>query len=57
MSILGVTVIVMSTKVGTSTDFDGKYTIRAKKGGCIGNLATCMETIKATVSALKVSTS
>jgi iron complex outermembrane receptor protein len=32
MSIPGVTVIVMSTKAGTSTDFDGNYTIRAKKG-------------------------
>jgi hypothetical protein len=30
MSIPGVTVIVM-TKAGTSTDFDGNYTIRAKK--------------------------
>jgi hypothetical protein len=31
MSIPGVTVIVMSTKAGTSTDFDGNYTIRAKR--------------------------
>jgi iron complex outermembrane receptor protein len=41
MSIPGVTVIVMSTKAGTSTDFDGNYTIRAKE--TYYNLATRYE--------------
>jgi hypothetical protein len=52
MSIPGVTVIVMSTKAGTSTDFDGNYTIRAKKGDVLQFSYLGMKTIKATVSTL-----
>jgi TonB-linked SusC/RagA family outer membrane protein len=52
MSIPGVTVIVMSTKVGTSTDFDGNYTIRAKKGDVLQFSFLGMKTIKATVGTL-----
>jgi hypothetical protein len=47
MSIPGVTVIVMSTKAGTSTDFDGNYTIRAKKGDVLQFSYLGMKTIKA----------
>lgn len=46
----GVSVLIKGTKTGTETDFDGKYTIKAKAGDVLVFSYLSMKTVERTVS-------